>query len=363
MKVDGRPQQYAVLAKHIFENDTTQSALYAANPARFVTSVETRLRRLKAEYSKYVKDIGATGAGLDPEEVTPGTTVTVDWPWWSGFHSFWRELPNYSPVAVESSTPGVDHAAEAIALFDVPGGEAGEVFGDDGSAELGVDEGEKSDEGEDFVEEAGGEHKDNAADPTLSSEPAPHQSLNPAPPPPTKFASTPISKVQPKLSKVKTILGGRDGGLAKANAAKSTAAPKNAIDRFNETRQQEAQHIDRKHEREHEFRMEQERNKRLKYELKYGGKAKVAADERASRREELLLQLEIARLNAQMNQPLTLPTTPLAATPSTAPTSFPLTPVSRLPFGDFNSPTTLGQASGSSSSMLGKTGGSGGKEH
>jgi hypothetical protein len=169
--------------------------------------------------------------------------------------------------------------------------------------------------------------------------------------------------VQPKLSKVKTILGGRDGGLAKANAAKSTAAPKNAIDRFNETRQQEAQRIDRKHEREHEFRMEQERNKRLKYELKYGGKAKVAADERASRREELLLQLEIARLNAQMNQPLTLPTTPLAATPSTAPTSFPLTPVSRLPFGDFNSPTTLGQASGSSSSMLGKTGGSGGKEH
>ena len=42
---DGRPQQYAVLAKHIFENDATQSALYAANPARFVTSVETRLRR------------------------------------------------------------------------------------------------------------------------------------------------------------------------------------------------------------------------------------------------------------------------------------------------------------------------------
>jgi hypothetical protein len=83
----------------------------------------------------------------------------VDWPWWSEFHSFWRELPNYSPVAVESSTPGVDHAAEAIALFDVPGGEAGDVFGDDGSAELGVDEGEKSDEGEDFVEEAGGEHK------------------------------------------------------------------------------------------------------------------------------------------------------------------------------------------------------------
>ena len=42
---DGHPQQYAVLAKHIFKNDVTQSALYAANPAQFVTSFETCLRR------------------------------------------------------------------------------------------------------------------------------------------------------------------------------------------------------------------------------------------------------------------------------------------------------------------------------
>jgi hypothetical protein len=145
-------------------------------------------------------------------------------------------------------------------------------------------------------------------------------------------------------------------GLAKANPAKSTAAPKNAIDRFNETLQQEAKRIDRKREREHEFRMEQERNKRLKYELKYGGRAKAAAEERAARREELLFQLEIARLNAQINLPLTLPTTPLVATPSATPTPFPLT-VPRVAFGDFNSPTTFGQASGSSSSMTCKTDG------
>ena len=83
----------------------------------------------------------------------------MDWPWWSEFHSFWRELPNYNPVAVESSTPGVDQAREVIALFDAPGGEEGDVFGDDGGAELGADEGEKYDEGEDFIQEAGGEHK------------------------------------------------------------------------------------------------------------------------------------------------------------------------------------------------------------
>ena len=83
----------------------------------------------------------------------------MDWPWWLEFHSFWRELPNYNPVAVESSTPGVDHAGEAIALFDAPGGEEGDVFRDDGGAELGFDEGEKYNEGEDFIQEAGGEHK------------------------------------------------------------------------------------------------------------------------------------------------------------------------------------------------------------
>ena len=44
-KAATRPQQYAVLAKYIFENDATQSALYAANPARFVTSVEAHLKR------------------------------------------------------------------------------------------------------------------------------------------------------------------------------------------------------------------------------------------------------------------------------------------------------------------------------
>ena len=64
--------------------------------------------------------------------------------------------------------------------------------------------------------------------------------------------------------------------------AKSTAAPKSTLDHFNESCQQEAQRIDHKHEWEHEFRMEQEHNKHLKYELKYGGKVKAAAEEHAA---------------------------------------------------------------------------------
>ena len=42
---DGKVQQYATLAKHIFATEPGQSALYLQNPGRYGTAVETRLRR------------------------------------------------------------------------------------------------------------------------------------------------------------------------------------------------------------------------------------------------------------------------------------------------------------------------------
>ena len=41
---DGKVQQYAILAKHIFASEPGQSALYLQNPGRFGTAVETCLR-------------------------------------------------------------------------------------------------------------------------------------------------------------------------------------------------------------------------------------------------------------------------------------------------------------------------------
>ena len=41
---DGKIQQYAILAKHIFAAEPGQSALYLQNPGRYGTAVETRLR-------------------------------------------------------------------------------------------------------------------------------------------------------------------------------------------------------------------------------------------------------------------------------------------------------------------------------
>ena len=42
---EGKSFQYGVLAKHIFESDVNQAESYHSNPRRYVTSVETRLRR------------------------------------------------------------------------------------------------------------------------------------------------------------------------------------------------------------------------------------------------------------------------------------------------------------------------------
>jgi hypothetical protein len=44
--------------------------------------------------------------------------ITSQWPWWKELHSFWRELPNYNPICVTTSTPGVDHAGQAAAAFN-----------------------------------------------------------------------------------------------------------------------------------------------------------------------------------------------------------------------------------------------------
>jgi hypothetical protein len=89
---DGKVQQYAALAKHIFAAEPGQSTLYLQNPGRYSTAVETRLRRydhslsmylclmtcsssLKSEYVAHLKVLGSTGVGLDPNAITKGSTI------------------------------------------------------------------------------------------------------------------------------------------------------------------------------------------------------------------------------------------------------------------------------------------------
>jgi hypothetical protein len=128
---------------------------------------------LKEKYKKHLQTLGATGAGLAPDDITPdsemanlvgkplsqfslcqalnisNTTASIvsEWPWWKDFHSFWRELPNYNLIAVTTSTPGVDHASQAAAIFESTGhgdvddtltaaeGETAGIFGEELSSD------------------------------------------------------------------------------------------------------------------------------------------------------------------------------------------------------------------------------------
>ncbi|KAF8805038.1 hypothetical protein BYT27DRAFT_7258624 [Phlegmacium glaucopus] len=69
---------------------------------------------LKEEYKKHLQTLGATGGGLAPEDVTPGSEM-------ANLVASIRELPNYNLIAVTTSTPGVDHTGQAAALFEFAG--------------------------------------------------------------------------------------------------------------------------------------------------------------------------------------------------------------------------------------------------
>ena len=118
-------------------------------------------------------------------------------------------------------------------------------------------------------------------------------------------------------------LGGRTAGLAKAHAMGggngggklAVAKHKNAVDKFHDFRMGEAQRVDRKREMDHQVRMEQLRIKRVKYEYKQKSaeaerdfRLKQSEADRATRVEELKLQLELEHLRAH------LPAAPMLST-------------------------------------------------
>ncbi|KAF8516036.1 hypothetical protein JB92DRAFT_2614385, partial [Gautieria morchelliformis] len=104
---DQKIHLHGVLAKHIFEEHN--AVQYASDPGRFAKSVGQHLGCLKKTYARHVRELGATGAGLEPEDVTPGSEIanklgmlavllplTYHFPFWDDLHPMWRELPNYN---------------------------------------------------------------------------------------------------------------------------------------------------------------------------------------------------------------------------------------------------------------------------
>ena len=107
--------------------------------------------------------------------------------------------------------------------------------------------------------------------------------------------------------KPKSKVTGRDASLAKAHTtsatSKSSAKHQSAIDKINEHRKIEADRMELKRQRDHDLKLEQEKTKRIKYEYK----RQAAEADRASRIEELRLQIELARASVTPSPALTQP--------------------------------------------------------
>ncbi|KAJ6550644.1 hypothetical protein DFH09DRAFT_1366660 [Mycena vulgaris] len=271
---DGKAVQCGVLAKYIFENDEQEQARYANDSAKFAGAVETRLRRLKKDYIGFLGQIGATGAGLDPDQAREGSQlasvfdeVREKFPWWDELHGFWRELPNYNPIGVQSSEPGVDHASAAADLYARTGSDeerdldpdAGEQDGEDGRSDW-------SKAQDDRPEDTGGDDYSHSSSPDSEEEEdviAPEKTPTPA---------VPTKKPRQAKAKVPVTTSGRDLGLAKANAANVSAAakkkPQNALDRMNDLREAESVRLAEKRKLQHTEEMERLANKKMKYKLK-----------------------------------------------------------------------------------------------
>ncbi|KAJ7821039.1 hypothetical protein B0H13DRAFT_1921008 [Mycena leptocephala] len=307
---DGKAVQYAALAKAIFEDDPKEQARYLNDPSKYGTSVETRLRRLKKDYQKQLEILGATGAGFHPSVIREDSKlasliacIRKEFPWWDVLHSFWRELPSYNPIGVQSLEPGIDHASAAENLFNQT------VAGSDGETDASGwqhqdrDDGDEDDRSEaskardaQDLEDTGGDDKsyssssdrDDEDDIIVESGP-PRRSRSKRSPlisirscsrsPPPRVSSPLHSQTPPPAKKrarkessgKSKAAGGHDLGLSKAAAVRSSVAkkkPQTAIDRLNDIRETESTWLAEKRKFQHTEEMERIRIKKMKYELK-----------------------------------------------------------------------------------------------
>ncbi|KAJ6461894.1 hypothetical protein C8R47DRAFT_1240485 [Mycena vitilis] len=240
---DGKAVQYAQLAKFIFEEDPKEQARYANDPA-------------KQQYR--VSD----------------WQIRDDWPWWDNLHAFWRELPSYNPIGVQSSEPGTDHASAAVGIFDQSAAASdvdvdGEPLKEDTDNEDGHSEASiqmARERSSDKAYEASSDSEDgNESITGVSSRPSKRSPSRSASPPLAVVKKTP--RAEPK-GKGKAVAG-RDLGLAKANApGVPKKKPQNAIDRMNNIREIESSRLAEKRRFMHKEQMSRSEAKLLKYQLK-----------------------------------------------------------------------------------------------
>ncbi|GJJ05876.1 hypothetical protein Clacol_000063 [Clathrus columnatus] len=122
---------HGVLAKYIFDKDNTDDEQlcnnYQGDSEHYAQSVGSQLQRLKKKYKECCEKLGATGAGLNPEDIREGSEIANkheqirnQWPFWDWLHAMWHELPNYNPVGVSTTGSHCDFADDAAGLWETP---------------------------------------------------------------------------------------------------------------------------------------------------------------------------------------------------------------------------------------------------
>jgi hypothetical protein len=214
--------------------------------------------------------------------------IREKFPWWDELHGFWRELPNYNPIGVQSSEPGVDHASAAADLYARTGSDeehdldpdAGEQDEEDGRSDWSkAQDNRLEDTGGDDYSHSSSPDSEDEEDVIVVSRPSSLWTIlilraqtGPLQPEKTPTPAVPATKPRQAKAKVPATTSGRDLGLAKANAANASAAakkkPQNALDRMNDLREAESERLAEKRKLQHTEEMERLANKKMKYKLK-----------------------------------------------------------------------------------------------
>ncbi|KAJ7050203.1 hypothetical protein C8F01DRAFT_1179733 [Mycena amicta] len=144
---DGKKQLYKAFAKQTFEHNdmvtkhATVAEAYLKDPERYASSLQQRFDRLRKLYREARGKLKETGRGVVPGDgaVNSIAQTREQFKFWDELHSFWSELPNYSPIGVSAADSGVDHAGHAADLFasSTASSDAGDfVLGDDELREI-----------------------------------------------------------------------------------------------------------------------------------------------------------------------------------------------------------------------------------